>query len=111
MLSREWGNGLWVHYWGLYRDYYRDPFPHSLLRTRQFRVSWSLAACCTDLDGAVLQDVTCVAAAAPCSWPFCSERGFGGDIHFNTVSPEMFRSFLTKVKLETTCSFLDSTVC
>ena len=21
--------------WGLYRDYYRDPFPHSLLRTRQ----------------------------------------------------------------------------
>ena len=23
VLSREWGNGLW----GLYRDYYRDPFP------------------------------------------------------------------------------------
>ena len=23
------------YYWGLYRDYYRDPFPHSLLRTRQ----------------------------------------------------------------------------
>ena len=21
--------------WGLYRPYYRDPFPHSLLRTRQ----------------------------------------------------------------------------
>ena len=21
--------------WGLYRDYYRDPFPHSLLSTRQ----------------------------------------------------------------------------
>ena len=20
--------------WGLYRDYYRDPYPHSLLRTR-----------------------------------------------------------------------------
>ena len=26
------------YYWGLYRDCYRDPFPHSLLRTRQFRV-------------------------------------------------------------------------
>ena len=24
------------YYWGLYRDYYRDPFPHSLLSTRQF---------------------------------------------------------------------------
>ena len=24
-------------YWGLYKDYYWDPFPHSLLRTRQFR--------------------------------------------------------------------------
>ena len=23
-------------YWGLYRDYYRDPFPHSLLSTREF---------------------------------------------------------------------------
>ena len=23
------------HYWGLCRDYYRDPFPHSLLSTRQ----------------------------------------------------------------------------
>ena len=22
------------YYWGLYRDYYWDPFPHSLLRTR-----------------------------------------------------------------------------
>ena len=23
------------NYWRLYRDYYRDPFPHSLLSTRQ----------------------------------------------------------------------------
>ena len=23
------------YYWGSYRDYYRDPFPHSLLSTRQ----------------------------------------------------------------------------
>ena len=23
------------YYWGLYRGYYKDPFPHSLLRTRQ----------------------------------------------------------------------------
>ena len=23
------------YYWGLYRDYYTDPFPHSLLSTRQ----------------------------------------------------------------------------
>ena len=27
--------GEWDYYWGLYRDYYRDPFPHSLVRTRQ----------------------------------------------------------------------------
>ena len=26
------------YYWGLYRDYYRGPFPHSLLSTRQFFV-------------------------------------------------------------------------
>ena len=24
------------YYWGEYRDYYRDPFPHSLLSTRGF---------------------------------------------------------------------------
>ena len=23
------------YYWGLYRAYYKDPFPHSLLSTRQ----------------------------------------------------------------------------
>ena len=23
------------YYWGLYRDYYRHPFPHSLLSTRE----------------------------------------------------------------------------
>ena len=23
------------YYWGFYGDYYRDPFPHSLLSTRQ----------------------------------------------------------------------------
>ena len=23
------------YYWGLYRGYYRDPFPHSLLSTRE----------------------------------------------------------------------------
>ena len=27
--------GYGDYYWGLYRDYYGDPFPHSLLRTRQ----------------------------------------------------------------------------
>ena len=27
--------GYGGYYWGLYRDYYRDPFPHSLLSTRQ----------------------------------------------------------------------------
>ena len=27
--------GYGDHYWGLYRDYYRDPFPHSLLSTRE----------------------------------------------------------------------------
>ena len=25
------------YHWGLYRDYYRDPFPHSLLITREPR--------------------------------------------------------------------------
>ena len=48
VLSREWGNGLWrlllgiryrdyykdpcphsLHYWGFSRDYYRDPFPQT----------------------------------------------------------------------------------
>ena len=24
-----------LYYWGLYRDYYTDPFPHSLLSTRE----------------------------------------------------------------------------
>ena len=27
------------YYWGLYRDYYRDPFPHSLLSTRQMSLA------------------------------------------------------------------------
>ena len=27
--------GYGDHYCGLYSDYYRDPFPHSLLRIRQ----------------------------------------------------------------------------
>ena len=29
------------YYGGLYRDYYRDPFPHSLLSTRE---SWLIEA-------------------------------------------------------------------
>ena len=29
------GMGYGDNYWELYRDYYRDPFPHSLLSTRQ----------------------------------------------------------------------------
>ena len=35
VLSREWGMDYGDYYRGLYRDYYTDPFPHSLLRTRQ----------------------------------------------------------------------------
>ena len=34
------GNGgmdIGDYYWGLYRDYYRDSFPHSLLSTRPKR--------------------------------------------------------------------------
>ena len=27
-------------YWGLYRDYCRDPFPHSLLRTREISLEF-----------------------------------------------------------------------
>ena len=29
------------YYWGLYRGYYRDPFPHSLLSTRQKSLYYS----------------------------------------------------------------------
>ena len=36
VLSREWGGRIFGdYYWGLYRDCYRDPFPRSLLSTRQ----------------------------------------------------------------------------
>ena len=28
------------YYEGLYRDYYRDPFPHSLLSPRESRLEW-----------------------------------------------------------------------
>ena len=28
-----------AYYWGVYRDYYRDPFPHSLLSTRRKMIS------------------------------------------------------------------------
>ena len=28
--------GDYTYYWGLYRGYYGDPFPHSLLSTREF---------------------------------------------------------------------------
>ena len=44
------GMGYGDYIWGLYRDYYRDPFPHSLLRTRQ--LLWM---------------------SSPSSWPFCSQ--------------------------------------
>ena len=26
------------YYWGVYRGYYKDPFPHSLLSTRQIKL-------------------------------------------------------------------------
>ena len=36
VLSREWGKDYGDYYWGLYKDYYyRDPFPNSLLSTKQ----------------------------------------------------------------------------
>ena len=38
VLSRECGMDYGDYYWGLYRGYDRDPFPHSLLRTRQKRI-------------------------------------------------------------------------
>ena len=40
VLSREWGNGLLGRLSGTLRHYHRDPFRHSLLRTRQRR--WEL---------------------------------------------------------------------
>ena len=33
------GMGYGDYYWGLYWDYYRDPFPHSLLSIRQRELS------------------------------------------------------------------------
>ena len=36
VLNKEWGNGLLGLLKGTLRDYHRDPFPHSLLRTREF---------------------------------------------------------------------------
>ena len=41
-LAGNGGMGYWDNYCGLYRDYYRDPFPHSLLRTRQSRAAMVL---------------------------------------------------------------------
>ena len=38
VLSREWGHGLLGLLKGTLRDYHRDPFPHSLARTREIRV-------------------------------------------------------------------------
>ena len=35
VLTREWGNGLLGLLKGTLRDYHRDPFPLSLLRTRE----------------------------------------------------------------------------
>ena len=35
VLSREWGNGLLGLLQGTLRGYHGDPFPHSLLRTRE----------------------------------------------------------------------------
>ena len=35
LLAGNGGMGYGDYCRGLYRDYYRDPFPHSLLRTRQ----------------------------------------------------------------------------
>ena len=35
VLSREWGMDYGDYYWGLYRDYCRDQFPHSRQSTRQ----------------------------------------------------------------------------
>ena len=42
-------------YWRLYRDYYRDPFPHSLLRTRQFSGSFSGSRVATNTTMMTLQ--------------------------------------------------------
>ena len=38
-------------YWGLYRDYFWDPFPHSLLSTRQ---TWqAFKSCLSDITDIV----------------------------------------------------------
>ena len=34
-LAGNGGMGHWDYYWALYRDHYKDPFPHSLLSTKQ----------------------------------------------------------------------------
>ena len=45
VLSREFNGD---HCWGLYRGYYRDPFPHSLLSTRQLLLTCRDARTCKD---------------------------------------------------------------
>ena len=42
--------GYGDYYWGLYRDYYRDPFPHSLLSARENWQSMSCGGKALDLD-------------------------------------------------------------
>ena len=37
VLSREWRNGFLGLLLGTLRDYHKDPFSHSLLRTRELR--------------------------------------------------------------------------
>ena len=34
-------------FWGLYRHYYRDPYPHSLLSTRQLLFNSWISKLCT----------------------------------------------------------------
>ena len=39
------------YYWGLHRGYYRDPFPHSLLSTREMKWQHGVPMCCISICG------------------------------------------------------------
>ena len=56
------------YYWGFYRDYYRDPFPHSLLRTRQSKSLRGCTAPCLPLLHAVFLQPSAGRGAAVGFW-------------------------------------------
>ena len=55
--------GYWDYFWGTLRDYHRDPFPHSLLRTRELGVEGVKGGGVLGISGLKLEGLACVRAA------------------------------------------------